>query len=65
MSERLRAVVASLGIRPDGRVLDIGCGHGLAATFVCEGLEKGCLTAVDCSARMIAAASCRNARRPA
>lgn len=63
MSERLRAVVDRLGIRLDDRVLEIG--HGLAATFVCERLEKGCLTAVDCSAKMIEAASRRNARRPA
>ena len=47
MSERLRSVVEQLGVRPDARVLDIGCGHGGAATFVCEGLEEGHLTAVD------------------
>ena len=60
MSERLRSVVEQLDIWPGDQVLDIGCGHGVAATLVCQRLEEGYLTAIDRSAKMIQAATRRN-----
>lgn len=61
MSERLRKVVEKLDVRPDDRILEIGCGHGVVATLVCERLEGGHLTAIDRSEKMIEAARRRNA----
>ena len=60
MSERLRSIVEQLDIRPDDRVLEIGCGHGVAATLVCQRLEEGHLSAIKHSAKMIQAATRRN-----
>ncbi len=61
MTDRLRTIVEQLDIRPDERVLEIGCGHGVAVTLVCERLEAGRLTAVDRSPTMVEAAARRNA----
>jgi ubiquinone/menaquinone biosynthesis C-methylase UbiE len=61
MSERLQAIVDELDLRPDDRVLEIGCGHGVAATMICDRLDGGTLTAIDRSAKMIESARRRNA----
>ena len=47
MSERLRHIVERMKIQPGDVVLEIGCGHGVAASYICERLRSGRLLAVD------------------
>ena len=60
MSERLRLIVEAMRVQPDDEILEIGCGHGVAATFICQQLRGGRLLAIDRSKKMIDAAVRRN-----
>jgi ubiquinone/menaquinone biosynthesis C-methylase UbiE len=59
-SERLTWAVETLGVAPDDRMLEVGCGHGVAVSLVCARLGDGRITAVDRSPKMIEIAQKRN-----
>ena len=54
--------VRRMQVRPTDRVLEIGCGHGVACGLVCSVLTSGHYLAIDRSRKMIEAATARNAR---
>ena len=59
-SERFVWAVDTLEVCPADRLLEIGCGHGVAVSLACERLTTGTITAIDRSAKMIALATRRN-----
>jgi ubiquinone/menaquinone biosynthesis C-methylase UbiE len=59
-AERLVWALETLAVKPHDRVLEVGCGHGVAASLVCEKLPTGRLTAIDRSRKMTEMASRRN-----
>src|SRR5215218_3915069 len=59
-SERFVWAVDTLEVRPADRLLEVGCGHGVAVCLVCERLTTGTITAIDRSPKMIEMATRRN-----
>lgn len=49
-----------LDIQPDYRVLEIGCGHGIAVSAIGDRLAQGRVTAIDRSFEMVELARQRN-----
>jgi len=62
MNDRQEKIVNELHIKPTDRVLEIGCGQGVAGTFICKQLTTGLYVGIDRSEKMINAASRRNQR---
>lgn len=58
--KRLTWAVELLGPAPGDRVLEIGCGRGVAVALLCDRLTTGTVTAVDRSATAVEGARRRN-----
>lgn len=61
ISSRLAEIVAALPLRPGMRVLEIGCGPGVAARAVLQRIGSGHVTAIDRSPKAIAQAKAGSA----
>jgi SAM-dependent methyltransferase len=60
LPERLVRAVELLDVGAEERILEVGCGPGVAAGLVCERLRSGRLTAIDRSSTAIERARKRN-----
>jgi cyclopropane fatty-acyl-phospholipid synthase-like methyltransferase len=58
--DRIRWAVETLAVEPGDRLLEIGGGPGVAASLVCERLDRGSLLVIDRSATAIERTHRRN-----
>ncbi|MFI7604573.1 class I SAM-dependent methyltransferase [Micromonospora sp. NPDC049366] len=61
VTQRQRWAVETMAVAPDDRVLEIGCGRGVAVSLVARRLTTGRIVAIDRSATMVRLAAERNA----
>lgn len=61
VAPRFQWALNVLPVRPSDRLLEVGCGHGIALSMVAERLKTGRILGIDRSPTMIAAAAKRNA----
>lgn len=59
-SARLAWAARCLEVQPGDRLLELGCGHGVVVSLVCERLRDGHIVGLDRSPAMTAAALRRN-----
>jgi SAM-dependent methyltransferase len=59
-SQRFVWAVDTLDVRSADRLLEVGCGHGVAVSLICAKLTSGQITAIDRSPAMIEMATRRN-----
>jgi len=60
VAQRLVWAVETLDVKSTDRLLEIGCGHGVAVSLVCERLDGGRVMAIDRAPKMMAMAKRRN-----
>lgn len=65
ISPRIARAIAALPVRPDLRILEIGCGPGVAARAISRMLTTGRIVAIDRSAKAIALAQAGSAEEMA
>ena len=58
--ERVLWAVETLAVEPDDRLLEIGCGPGVAISLIAERLDGGTITAIDRSSVAVERARWRN-----